>query len=308
MKQCEKCGAVIAEGAMFCTNCGAPVNGVGASNGAMAGGTSNQPMNAVPISSGNIASNPSMSAIGGNVTGGAVTGGAVGAGTQNVMLKNNKGLIIGLAVVATVCLVIGIVGIVIGVNVGSKSSGQVASNAGAGASTTDVSSSGTKVRLGNYEVVMPDGYAYEMSVQNGVDAVAYTNNDTAYLAVSGYFDDVTWSAIQSRKNEIAAGLTQSLGISAETTAETKTVDGVEFVYFNFTMDGNKVTYALSEAGLYYFMTVIISNGNNTGDNYLANVATVLGSAQQKKEMNRAAGTVNVDINKLFKNSQMTLSQ
>ena len=196
-----------------------------------------------------------------------------------------------LTALSAVCFVIGVIGIVLGIIGFSQKggdSGQVATNVPeGGGGTVDVVTSGTKVYLSGFEFVMPKGYEYEITKQEGVDILAFSDNDE-YMAMTAYRDDLPFSAVKSRMNLIENEL--SLTHWHTVTGNVKTVDGVEMAYFDAgIVDGMNMVYVITNADLYSFMTVVVSEIRNAGTDYLSNVAKVLKTAEKRSNTNKAFG-------------------
>ena len=196
-----------------------------------------------------------------------------------------------LTAISAVCFVIGVIGIVLGIIGFSQKggdSGQVATNIPeGGGDTVDVVTSGTKVYLSGFEFVIPKEYEYEITQQEGVDILAFSDSDE-YMAMTAYRDDLPFSAVKNRMNLMEDELSITHGHTV--TGNVRTVDGVEMVYFDAgIVDGMNMVYVVTNADLYSFMTVVVSEIRNTGTNYLSNVAKVLKTAEKRSNTNKAFG-------------------
>lgn len=306
MKQCEKCGHQITEGAAFCTNCGAAINTPQQSassattsafinmnsNSQTAGPTAS--MSATPFSSQPADSIPSSQ-----------------ASSSGAPKKKVDGKVIAMAAVSIICLAVGIVGVVLALN-GNKnntSGGEVAvNNPTTGGSTVDVVSSGTKVSYAGYEFIIPDGYEYELSKEGDAESLLVSNSPDDYAAEINYLDDITFASLESNVDAISAIFTEQYGNPV--TGNTKTIDDKEYIYFDLgEFEGANAVFVISKADLYYFETIIVTNAGVSGTNYLENVANVLGTAQKKKTMSRSLQdsgiptTINLpDLSILLENS------
>ena len=193
-----------------------------------------------------------------------------------------------LIIVSAVSLVIGIVGIILAIIGFNQSKGgeQVATgNPQGGSSVVDVTVSGTKVLFSGFEFVMPKGYDYEIQDMDGTDVLGFSDSDT-YLAMTAYRGDLPFSVVRSRMGALANDFSGTFGRVVN--GETRTVDGVELVYFNIgVVDGTNVVYAFSNAELNSFMTIILTEAGEDGTQYFENVAKVLKTAQKKTSMNRS---------------------
>ncbi len=291
MNQCEKCGQTVAEGAAFCTNCGAPVSSSvnitpnPSEPTAVSGGTINTNMSQ-PLSESSINTVPTDAM-------------AMNVETTQASTPEKKkvdGKMIGVIVGSIICLAVGIVGIVLAATSGNKGGDEVAVNSGSttgddsgGGSTIDVHSSGTKVELDGYEFVIPDDYEYEM----GVDAtdnskyIMYSDNKDAYVGQTAYLGDATFTAVESNIDSL---VTELAAKATEATSGSGSYNGVDFVYANVKgYDGYNVVYAFSDADLHCFMTFVITELDKDGVQYLENVSKVVASAQKKKTMDRSFG-------------------
>ena len=281
MKQCEKCGLEIEDSAAFCTNCGAAVS-------APQGEAPNQSPMAAPASTPapGFGSNPSFASS-------PMTNVASMDSINSPFEEPKKkidGKMIAMIAVSAVCLIVGVVGIILAVvnNGGGNNDNkdQVAVNdSDDGGSTVDVVSSGAKVSYAGYEFAIPTEYEYEVTEKDGMDVLLITDSDD-YLGVIQYYNDATFASIKSNKDSVAESISAELG--SPVTVETTTEDGVEFVNFNLgESQGVNMLYAVSEADLYYFETVIITNVGVDGSQYLSNIAKVVKSAQKKSGSDRA---------------------
>lgn len=196
-----------------------------------------------------------------------------------------------LTAISAVCFVIGVIGVVLGIIGFSQKggdSGQVATNIPeGGGDTVDVVTSGTKVYLSGFEFVIPKEYEYEITQQEGVDILAFSD-DSDYMAMTAYRDDLPFSAVKNRKDLIEDELSITHGHTV--TGNVRTVDGVEMVYFDAgIVDGMNMVYIVTNADLYSFMTVVVSEIRNVGTDYLSNVAKVLKTAEKRSNTNKAFG-------------------
>ena len=278
--KCEKCGQIIADGAAFCANCGTPVPAAMPTSGA-----ASQPV--TPMA----ASRPVVTPAAAPTMSSATVGSAIGVNTAGPVEEPKKKLnnkMVALIAVSVVCLVIGIVGIILAVaNSGDKGGGQIAiDNNGEGGSTTDVVSSGTKVAFAGYEFVIPKDYEYEIGDVEGTEALAYSN-DNSYAAATMYFNDVTFARLENNVDVLAKSLGDETGVSV--TSSIKTAGGVKFICLDFgNIEGTNLIFAVSDADLYYFKTVIMTEDGSNPMDRLEDVAKVVGSAQ-KKTSDRAFG-------------------
>lgn len=277
MKQCEKCGQMIDDGAAFCTNCGAAVS---SESTAPVSAGMGQPMGpAMPVTNSIATNNQPM---------GPAMSSAV---PPEEPKKKIDGKTIALIAVSAVCLIIGIVGIILAI-VNSNNNNRISSNGdqvatgGSGGGTVDVVSSGTKVSYAGYEFIIPDGYEYEIAANDdSEEALVTSNSSDEYAAAILYDNSVSFTQIENNMDAVANSFGSENGISVAASVEN--VDGVKFVCFDLgTMSDVNVMYAFSEADLYYFQTTIITNPGVSGKQYLSNVAKVVGSAQKKKSMNK----------------------
>lgn len=196
-----------------------------------------------------------------------------------------------LTAISAVCFVIGVIGIVLGIIGFSQKggdSGQVATNIPeGGGDTVDVVTSGTKVYLSGFEFVIPKEYEYEITQQEGVDILAFSDSDE-YMAMTAYRDDLPFSAVKNRMNLMEDELSMMHGHTV--TGNVRTVDGVEMVYFDAgIVDGMNMVYVVTNADLYSFMTIVVSEIRNAGTDYLSNVAKVLKTAEKRSSTNKAFG-------------------
>ena len=278
MKQCEKCGQMIDDGAAFCTNCGAAVS---SESTAPVSAGMGQPMGpAMPVTNSIATNNQPM---------GPAMSSAV---PPEEPKKKIDGKTIALIAVSAVCLIIGIVGIILAIVNSNNNNNRISSNGdqvatgGSGGGTVDVVSSGTKVSYAGYEFIIPDGYEYEIAANDdGEEALVTSNSSDEYAAAILYDNSVSFTQIENNMDAVANSFGSENGISVAASVEN--VDGVKFVCFDLgTMSDVNVMYAFSEADLYYFQTTIITNPGVSGKQYLSNVAKVVGSAQKKKSMNK----------------------
>ena len=264
MRQCEKCGQEIVEGAAFCANCGASVD---TAQSAPEVGVA-QPADTVAPVVPEVASEQPME--------------VSTAAPAEEPKKKMDGKMIAMIAVSAVCLIVGIVGIVLAVtnNGSSNNGGQVATNdSNNGGGTVDVVSSGTKVSYAGYEFVIPEGYDYEITDLDGDDALATSNSDD-YAAFTMFDNSVTFTQIENNSDYLAEDLGSDAGV--EVTTSTETVDGVKFLCFDFGTVGDvDMMYAVSEVDLYYFQTTIFTNPGVSGKQYLSNVAEIVKSAEKK---------------------------
>lgn len=280
MKQCEKCGQEIVEGAAFCANCGASVSEAQETTGV---GTEQPVAPAAPTSSELFSSQPADSSVNPLVS--ATT-------PAEQPKKKMDGKMIAMIAVSAICLIVGIVGIVLAVVNGGRNNsgdGEVAtSDPGNGGGTVDVVSSGTKVSYAGYEFVIPDGYDYEIMDLEGEEALSTSNSDD-YVAVTTFDNSATFTQIESGMSDLTAYLSEENGgIPVDSSVET--VDGVKFLCFDLGNVGEAdMMYAISEADLYYFQTIVLTQPGLSGKQYLSNVAEVVKSAQKKSGANRAFG-------------------
>lgn len=301
MKQCEQCGAAIVDGMAFCTNCGAPVNNTApaapaapVSAGAPAGGITSAGMAGAGEMPGGMSAPMDGAPAQGPANPAMANSMAMGTGAALKDIsdrpKNNKALIISLAAACVVCLTVGIVGIVMAVNGGSKNddNGQVATSV---TNTVDATSSGTKVQYEGYEFTIPDGYVYDVSAgTDGNEYLYVTDDENEWMASIGYFEDATFAQIKSNISVLADYAVESGYATTATSGETE-VDGLELMYIDMMgvsgETGVDLTYAYAKAGLYYF-EIIVANANYDIDHsYLEKVAPVVASAKQKKTLDRA---------------------
>ena len=285
MRQCEKCGQTVQDGAAFCTNCGAVLSGDSGSE-------------SVPVSFGSTAQNTTANPEPVASTAPVVENtpmNNMAAGTAPVMAeaqsekKKLDGKMIGIIAGSVICLIVGIVGVVIGLTSGSKkpNDGQVADNGGG--SVVDVVSSGTKVEYAGYEFAIPDGYEYELSSEYDDEETLVVSDSDDYIAAIGYFKDATYTAVESNFDSLSAYMTQEGGATSATNGKT-TIDGTDYLYIDAKgIEGYDIVYMFSKADLYSFMTMIITNSGVDGTQYIPNAAKVVGSAQKKVKMNRALG-------------------
>ena len=194
-----------------------------------------------------------------------------------------------LTAISAVCFIVGVIGIALGIIGFSQKggdSGQVATiMPEGGGDTVDVVTSGTKVYLSGFEFVMPKEYEYEITQQEGVDILAFSD-DSDYMAMTAYRDDLPFSAVKNRKDLIEDELSVTHGHTV--TGNVRTVDGVEMVYFDAgIVDGMNMVYVVTNADLYSFMTVVVSEIRNIGTDYLSNVAKVLKTAEKRSNTNKA---------------------
>ena len=286
MKQCEKCGNQIAEGAAFCTNCGTAVGGAmqpqanTANTGAFIPMTSaNQAtVQTTPTSDASPTHQPTNSEISSQ------------APSSETSKKKLDGKMIAMIAVSVICLAVGITGAVLALsgNNGSTSNGEVATNnpTNNGGSTVDVTSSGTKVSYSGYEFVIPDGYEYELSTEDGSESLLVSNRPDDYLASISYNNDVAFASLKSNIDAASAMLTEQFG--NKVVGSIKTIGDKEYIYFDLgEIEGVNAMYVLSEADLYYFETFIMTNAGVSGTEYLDNVVNVLSTAQKKKSMPRS---------------------
>lgn len=289
MKQCEKCGQMIDDGAAFCTNCGAAVS---SESTAPVSAEMGQPMGPAMPATNSIATNnqpmgPAMSS----------------AVPPEEPKKKIDGKTIALIAVSAVCLIIGIVGIVLAIinssnNNKTSSNGDQVATGGSEDGTVDVVSSGTKVSYAGYEFIIPDGYDYEIVESDGEEALA-TSNSNEYAAATLYDNSVTFMQIENNMDTVASGLESEGGLPVSASVEN--VDGVKFLCFDLgTVTDVNVMYAISEVDLYDFQTTIMTNPGVSGKQYLSNVAKIVGSAQKKKSMSRALNGNGLDGIKLQK--------
>ncbi|MBP5647773.1 zinc ribbon domain-containing protein [Candidatus Saccharibacteria bacterium] len=287
MRQCEKCGQTVQDGAAFCTNCGAVLSGDSGSESVPVSfepTTQNATTNSEPAAStAPVVESTPMN----NIAAGTAP---VVAETQSEK-KKLDGKMIGIIAGSVICLIVGIVGVVIGLTSGGKKSddGQVADNSG-DSGVVDVVSSGTKVEYAGYEFVIPEGYEYDFSDEydDGEETLEVSDSDD-YVAGISYFKDATYASVESNFDSLSAYMSQEGGATSATNGKT-TIDGTDYLYIDAKgIEGYDVVYMFSKADLYSFMTMIITNSGVDGTQYIPNVAKVVGSAQKKVKMNRALG-------------------
>ena len=215
--------------------------------------------------------------------------------------QKDNSKIIALSIVSAICLVVGIVGIVLfatshsnGGSEGTSNGGTSTSGDNSGGILGGNASSGTKVQHGGYEFTIPDGYEYELTEEDGDEMLAFTKDSNKYLAAVMYFDDATFSMAESATDELA----DSLGASEHGRL---TIGGVEFLYFDvLDVDGMSVTYALSKADVYCFMTTILPLDGVINHDYLGDVAAVLKTAKKigsNRSLSEGSGTEVLRMNK-----------
>ncbi len=280
MKQCGKCGQEIVEGAAFCANCGMPVNS-SASTTELPAGLS------MPVMTPPASSSASVMA------------------SAEEPKKKTDGKIIIMATVGVIGFVVGIIGIslaVAGGNKGQNDSQIVANNSNNSSGTIDVVPSSTKVLYAGYEFVVPNGYDYEVTDSyGGEEALATSSNVDEYMAVTFYDESATFAQVEDNMSDLADYLSEG-NDGATATSSVETVDGVKFLCFDFgDMEEAGMMYAISEADLYYFQTVILTKPGASGKQYLGDVAKIVKSAQKKSDAKKAfdgAATDNVSMPKL----------
>ncbi len=292
MKQCEKCGHEIVEGAAFCVNCGVPVSAINESKGPMVQGMNSEasapfgPAMNMPM--GQSMDQP-MGPMSQPMNGQAIPQPMMSSTSEDSPKKKLDGKMIAILACGGVCLLIGIIGIVLAVvtMTSKKDDSQIAVNTTDGGSTVDAVSSGTKVSYAGYEFAIPKGYDYEIAEEDGVEALLTSNSDD-YVALTVYSDDVTFARIESNIGNLEEQLSSQFGHTV--TSRTETIEGVKFLCLDVGLvEGVNAMYAISEADLYYFQTTILTTSDSNPSQYLENVAKVVGSAQKKKS-NRSLGS------------------
>lgn len=272
MKQCEKCGQTIDDSAAFCTNCGASVNYGTTSSTSFGPNQSTDSGLPMPSSTTNQLASPTAPSV-------------ISPGTST---KTIDGKTIALIAVSALCLIIGIVGIVIGItnngNKNSASDNQVAMN-DSGAGTLDAMSSGNRISYAGYEFTIPNGYEYEIVEEDGDEALMTMPISAEYAAATYYDDSTTFAQIESNMEAIASELEAENKTSVSASVEN--VGGVKFLCFDLgTAVNTNVMYAISKVDLYSFQTAIATDPGVSGKQYLGDVAKIIGSAQKKKSINK----------------------
>ena len=124
-----------------------------------------------------------------------------------------------------------------------------------------------------------------MLLDNPKYVLGFSDSD-AYLAMTTYRGDLPFSAVKSKKDELADEFSRTFGRVVN--GVTRTVDGAELVYYNIgIVEGANVIYVFSSAELHSFMTVIMTEVGDDGTQYFENVAKVLKTAQRKTSINRS---------------------
>lgn len=267
MKQCEECGNTIQDGAAFCANCGAAVSSSGAT----------------PIPDASAATATEASVIPGAISPTLPVGATMQAEKPK---KKIDGKTIAMIAAIAISLVVGITGIVMAItsnNNGPKPA-PISGNEDNGGNNGG-SGSGSEGKLGKnivyagYEFVIPDRYDYQIKVDEGIEALMYTDDPVSYKAQMAYMNDMTFASIENNMQQLADYFSEKYGVTV--VPEINTVGGIKFIYFKIDLNGSDGgLIAFSEADLYYFTTAIQVNGSLDATQYLSNAAEILNSARK----------------------------
>ena len=169
-----------------------------------------------------------------------------------------------------------------------------------GGSDGTVAASGVKAPIGKYEVTqdlweavmgaeantITGDYMYELSDEGDLVLGDETGNEWA-IAIH-YYDDLAYSLVKSKINELAIKMTSEAGYTA-TDSGIETVSGEEVPYIDAAKGDAKATYAFFKADdLHVFEAILIDSANVHNHDLMKNAQKVLKTAK-KKLSNKAIG-------------------
>ncbi len=303
MAQCEKCGSTIIEGATFCTNCGAPApaNNIPNNNPVNPFNNSvNQPAmqpDMQPTMQPGMA--PGMQPAPNNMQPNMASTIPDALNDQTPKKEKKKFLIpvIAMSAISVICLAVGIAGIVIGTSSNNSGGGTSGSGGTSGGGSSVVTppdtnggggtATGTQIQVGKYVITLPDDFDYQ--TKTDYIAIAPSSQPT-WLAEIEYTEEATYAQLESLVEEIIAnGETEMTGITA--TGSYLEVDGTKYLCLEMRepSTNRNATAVIAKAGLYALMaTVINQDDSKPATENVKTVASILGTAKQKKDLNKSA--------------------
>lgn len=282
MKQCNKCQAEIKEEDKFCTSCGAAVEET-----PIAEPTAES--TAVVESEKSIFEEQTSTVE--NISPADTIGAApVAASAVTPMAtatipakKDNKMLFMIIGMV--LCILIAIGGVVFAVVSSNKDSGKRKADSGSvaddnnGGNTVSptVNNDGVRVSLDGHEILVPDGYSYEMDG----NALMMIDEGETHMYMVQYNDGIAFSDLYNNVKEYEKQINDS-GEYNSVTGGTEKVNGVDIVYFDILdLENDYYSEIFVKKGIYSF-EVIVANADFEIDHSLfGKIVDVLSSTNEQ---------------------------
>ena len=277
MKKCTKCNSIITDDAVFCTSCGAkfetaPVQPAPVTTSATQTGPMKTQANVPQTNVPEIKTDELPSPVIDN--------------TPN-KARDKKFIILAGITIASLLIAAGAVTFaIVNANSVKKETTSEQKPSSDGGSDGTVAASGVKAPIGKYEVTIPGDYMYELSDEGDLVLGDETGNEWA-IAIH-YYDDLAYSLVKSKINELAIKMTSEAGYTA-TDSGIETVSGEEVPYIDAAKGDAKATYAFFKADdLHVFEAILIDSANVHNHDLMKNAQKVLKTAK-KKLSNKAIG-------------------
>lgn len=295
MKKCNKCGKEFADDSAFCTDCGISLVDVNAD--------ADEKVEITQSSDSSTISEQPQSSTGKKFSIEAHIGPSV---EHKAEVPVNRKMII-IIVVAAVCLIIGIAGIIFGIVQANSHSNN--SNGNGGASTSGDSTpativstepSITKTTLGKWEVSIPDDYEFEVDGSGYLNIYENSNNLKWVMSLT-YLDSTLFSKLESGWSNVSSTLA-SYGVTNVKENKT-TINGSKFYYATGVLKGDNVIYSYTPSpDLYTFCAEAYYTDDIDGKELLEIAAKILSTAKAKT----SSRDLSVEGDSITKNKPLNL--
>ncbi len=272
---CKKCGAALHEGSKFCTNCGEPVN----IETSQEGGINN--VNG-PVPTPNIGANvTNQNIVTPNVNSNFATPNNQNSNFASEKKDNKIYLIIG----GVLIVIIIALGIILGIKLFNKDGSDSDSS-----NNIYLSSASYKVKLNNFTFDIPDNLVYE-AAEGGL--IIGDENDTWVVVL--FVDNGNFNSLKTNINQLAGSLTD--GVSANGSAQLKTVDGTEFITIEASQGGTNGLIGLAKLNAMNFVEATIQSSDNSYNyDVLSVLSKILKSATYSETTNAISNQqFNIDL-------------